>query len=354
MLEFRVTDNNIDFYGWLLNDINRSQKSVCLETFIYQDDEVGREIRDALTHKAKAGLDVKVLVDSVGAYNLPTIFFEPLAAAGGKIKFFRSFKYLFRFLEKINHRDHQKLFIIDDEITYISSANIMEKSRQWRDLTIRIRNASEGAAFGRIFRENYEIADSYRIDGKLTQQIRTPAFEILRDIPLHRKTPVREKTLQLIERAKKEIYLETPYLIPDRPMRRRLVQARQRGVRVTIVVPYIADYWVVDILNKKYMAKFLAKGMDVRVFTPRFLHSKLLLVDGEYFMMGSSNWDYRSFLIQFELMILGNHPPILHALKGHAAQSVKGSRPYTAHEYQRRSIVEKLMGKLLVPIEKLF
>lgn len=353
-LEFQITQNNADFYDWLLNDINRAQKSICIETFIYINDEIGRKIREALTQRALEGLKVFVLVDSAGSFNLPNNFFAPLAAAGGEIKFFRSFKFFFRFLKKLNHRDHQKLFIIDNEITYISSANIMEKSLGWRDLTIRMRNASEGAAFRRIFKENFEIADSHRIDGKLTHHIHTPAFDILRDIPLHLKTPVRDKTFKLIENAREEIYLETPYLINDRSMRKRLNEAKRRGVRITIVAPLKADYWVVDILNKKYMAKFLKMGIDVRMFTSRFLHSKLLIVDGGIFMTGSSNWDYRGFLIQFELMIMGNYPPLLNALKDHARQSVEGSRPFTDIEHKRQSIIQKLMGKLLIPIEKFF
>ena len=178
-------------------------------------------------------------------------------------------------------------------------------------------------------------------------------FQIIYDLPSESFRPVEEKYKSLIDGARKEICIETPYFIPSFIIRQAIYKAIRRGVKVKLLIPNISDHWlIVDILRNRYLGNLYRKKVEINMFKPGNTHSKLIIVDDEFFLLGSSNLDYRSFIYQYEINLLGKDKRIITALKKYYASGIKESVKFNYRSWRKRSSFTKFLELLLKKIER--
>jgi cardiolipin synthase A/B len=353
-LKYRYFENQIDFFAGIIKDIEKAKKYIYLETYRYDDSYIARRIRDVLAKKAKDGVEIKILIDGWGAL-VDDGFFKKVTANGGEVRFFR--KITFRranWFSYNNRRDHRKLIVIDDKIIYTGSSNIAERVLNWRESNIRIEGPVAGI-FKDIFLDNYEIHNIFYHD--MRRHIFPLSFgtmEIIRDAPSLRHQTVKRRLIELMYSAKKSIILETPYFVPDVALLRAMKRATLRGVKVTLILPKETDSGLVDIVMASYFGVLHRKNIDLKFYSKKFNHSKVALIDNNFYMLGSTNLDFRSFLLMYELCIFGRDKRLIEIVRNHINETLKDTKDFNYEDWKNRKISQKFMEFIVKPFRAFF
>jgi cardiolipin synthase A/B len=350
---YLLFNDPLRMYNAMLDDIEQAKHYIYIETYKYGNDPIGMKFRDELTKKAKQGVKIKLLIDSWGAY-VSANFFSEMINYGGEVLFFKKIRLSFDFFTKNHRRNHRKLLVIDDNISYIGSANIAIHSMSWRESVLRF-VGDIAIPFRQVFNEHCKLYNKYIYDKIAgTKSIKHRGFEILLDVPSTVIQPTRKKYLDLIRSAKKSIIIETPYFLPGSYMRRAIVEAAEREVEVKIIMPYRSDVQMVDILRDKYLGDLHHQHIHLLFYKPKNLHAKIFMVDHEKFIVGSSNFDYRSFRFQHEINLFGKSKRILAKLNEHIDETIQDCEQFNYEFWLRRPRIQKFFERALVPFRHLF
>lgn len=350
----KLFDNNLELYSSILKDIQIAKKSVFLEVFRFNPDSMGENFRNALTLAASRGVEVKVLVDSWGTEN-NSHFFEPISKAGGTVRFYKKIRWFnASFFAKNHCRNHRKLLIIDHHISYLGSSNISAYSLSWRELNLRLDNAELSRLFIKAFFDSYNTYKIYELrKNSFKRDMHYKDMVIMQEIPAIHRQRLKQKYELLIHGAKKSVVIETPYFLPGYRLRKTMVNAVKRGVKVLVIIPRHSDVLAVDIIRRHYLGLLAEKGIDIQLYELGNLHAKGLLIDDETFSVGSANFDYRSFRYQYEISLIGKDETILSLLQDHLRQSIRYCRPFDYTKWKKRSTIEKIIENLLLPFRYL-
>ena len=352
-IQIRLISDPLVYYTQMLKDIQKATRYIFLEIYRFRNDEMGIRFRDNLIKKCLEGVKIRLLIDSWGAASSYS-FFQDLIDAGGELRFFKKIRFTWDGFTKSHRRNHRKILIIDDEITYIGSANIAAYSLNWRESMFRIKGGI-AKTFKTVFYENYKIYNKYFYDKQsYTKTIHYNGFEILRDVPSIPWQPVKKKFLELINGAAREITIETPYFLPGSSLRKALLGAAQRGVTVNVHIPKKSDVGVLDLLTSKYLGEMAEQGIKIYFYLPQNLHAKIFLADRKYFVIGSSNFDYRSFRYQHEICLAGEHKSLTRQIVSHFNETRKDSEHFNYEYWLRRPVMQRFFEWLLVPFRHLF
>jgi cardiolipin synthase A/B len=350
---YRFYDDPLRMYNAMLEDIEQAEQSVIIETYKYGNDQIGIKFRDTLTKKAKQGVKIQLMIDSWGAY-ISLSFFSEMIKHRAEVRFFKKMRLNFDGFTKSHRRNHRKIIIIDDCITYISSANIAAYALNWRESSLRM-VGDIALTFKESFYASYKIYNKYIYDKlNASKSLFYGGFEILRDVPTTVFQPTRKKYIDLIRSAEKEIIIETPYFLPGSYMRKALMEAAGRGVSVKIIMPLHSDVNVVDILRNRYLGEMYKNKVEILFYTPRNLHSKVFVVDKTFFIVGSSNFDYRSFRFMHEINLYGKDRKILNLLETHISETISECSLFDYKKWSDRSLIQKVFERLLVPFRHFF
>lgn len=337
----------------MLEDISNAKKSIYIETYRIGNDSIGVKFKDALTRKCKQGLDVKILIDSWGAGSVNHTFFSELIKSGGKVRFFEKIKFNFDFFTRGHKRNHRKLLIIDNDISYIGSSNLTEYNLNWRELMLRMRG-DIAFTFRKLMNQDYRIYNKYVFDKKKYSRVmKHNDFEIIREIPSITIQETKKKYEKLIKNARSKVIIETPYFLPGFMLRKALMDAAKRGVDVKIIIPRHSDVNLVDVLRNNYLGILHKSGIQILYFLPHNLHAKLLMIDDEIFSIGSLNFDYRSFRYMYEISLIGVDKSIIKQLETHIAGTIAESIPFDYEYWKRRPQISRFFEWLLLPIRHL-
>jgi cardiolipin synthase A/B len=343
-----IFSDPLKFYTAMLDDINRAKKSIYLEMYKFANDVIGQKFRDALTRKSREGIDIKLLLDAWGTSVGPA-FFSELIRNGGEVRYFKRLRFNINWLTRHHSRNHRKLLIIDDEITYMGSANLTAYSLNWRELVIRLQG-NISTVFKRSFMESRKIYNKIYFNTKSFSRVLTYGnFRIMRDVPSITRQRIKKRFEDLIRQAKKEIIIETPYFLPGFLLRKFLMDAARRGLNVTIITPKQSDVTIVDVLRSKYLGMLHKSGINLQFYMPYNLHAKLMLIDGEAFTVGSSNFDYRSFRYMHEVMLYGRDPAIFEGFMQHVTETLTDCESFEYTKWLRRPLIHKFFEILLIP-----
>lgn len=350
--DYILYDDPLRYYHAMLEDIEQAKSYIYLETYRFNNDSIGIKFRDALTRKCTQGLDVKLLLDSWGT-SVSSNFFGELQKHGGEVRYFQKIKFFLDFFTKNHRRNHRKLLIIDDRISYLGSANYTEYSLNWRESMLRI-GTDLSLVFKKIFLEDFRIYNKYVFE-KLTyiRRIRHRSFEVIRDVPSLTKQRIRKRYLRMIRSANSEIMIETPYFLPGSFVRKALMDAARRDVSVKIIMPKHSDVGLIDVLRNRYLGILHKNGVGLLFYTPHNLHAKLILVDRETFSVGSPNFDYRSFRYQHEIALVGEEPGIVAQIEQHLAETIKNCEVFDYEKWLRRPKIQRFFEWLLGPFRHL-
>jgi len=354
-MEFQVLDDPLKFYNLMLNDISRAKNCIYLETYKFANDYIGIRFRDALTRKAYEGLEVKVLIDSWGKGPVSETFFEDLIKYGGDVKFFEKIKLSTDIFTRGHRRDHRKILVIDDDISYMGSMNITGYNINWRELALRTVGHEMAAMFKKVFKQNFEAFNPYIVTNKLTytKTIRFDDWELVRDVPSLPLQRLKKRYIQLIKSARKQVIIETPYFLPGFLLRKALMDASKRGVDVKIILPKHSDVRMIDILRNKYLGTLYKNKVHLLFYSPHNLHAKLMMIDNRIFSISSANFDYRSFRYQYEIALIGTDPEVLLQLKDHVNETIRNSENFNYEIWIKRPLIEKIFEAILVPFRHL-
>lgn len=322
----------------LLRAIAEAQQHVHLEYYIVEPDHVGTAIRDALIRAVARGVRVRLLADAVGSARLNWRFLKPLRDAGGEVVFFHPFR-LATLKPLLNLRTHRKIVVVDGRLGFAGGVNLTDQQDErrrpdaFRDLHLRI----EGEAvhgLQAVFIEDW----MYATRRPLVQHGLFPtlppgelAAQWLPSGPDNRWEPIHRVLVQAIHDASERLWLVTPYFVPTESARIALTSAALRGVDVRLLVPRRADTWLVTLASRSFFDELLRAGVRVYEYLPRMLHTKAMLVDDGLCVLGSANFDERSFRLNFELCVAlhGRAPAAALAtiLQADLAQAREVTRP---------------------------
>lgn len=315
--EVNIFTKGKDKYAALIKDIENAKETINILYFIIKNDVIGRKIVDLLTKKAKQGVEIKVLYDHVGSLNTPSRMFNKLKKAGGKVA--RFFPLSFGTYCSINYRNHRKIVVIDGDIGYVGGINIgdeymdsakgkYKRLRPWRDTHLRIVGTSVMFLQERFLMDWYYATkdESINEDNKLKKFFHSNGgsgkvgIQIVSSGPDLNGEQIKMGYIKMINSAKDKVYLQTPYFIPDDSFLEALKISAMSGVDVRIMIPLIPDKKFVYRATTSYIHDLLECGIKVYLYKG-FLHSKMVVVDGEIASIGTANLDIRSFLLDFEI-----------------------------------------------------
>lgn len=352
---YHLFDDMMLFYNTLFADIDNAKKNIFIEVFKFHDDHFSKRVLQQIIKALERGVQIKILVDGWGSPHADS-FFKEFVEKGGLLRIWDKARITFNWdvIIRSHHRDHRKIITIDNNIAYVGSANISDYNLSWRELMLRIKDRQTAQKLSRVFHYQYVAANKVVPQRKhRLLPINTDSFEILRDHPSIKRSMIKKRYIELIDNSKESIIIESPYFLPSSSLRFALENALARGVKVIIITPKHSDVKAVDILRDRYIAPLFDQGADIRLFMPNNLHAKLLLVDSNIFSIGSSNFDYRSFRHQYEIVIIGKQFEIIEQLKAHIFESLEASESFDYEEWSTRSFLEKIKENLIIPIRSL-
>ena len=321
-------------FAEMLRDIDAAQHSVRLETYIFAPGALAEKFRSALLRARQRGVDVRVLIDALGSYNLSNSFWTPLERAGGLFRWFNPLHY-----KRISFRDHRKLLVCDDHVALIGGLNIAPEyegdgvTTGWRDLGLRL--------FGNLARE---LAAAF--DDLFTRaDFQHPLFTRFRRSQSRRAIPVQGGKLLLsgpgrgrnaIEQALladlarvRHIRIIAAYFLPTGRLRRAIARAVRRGGTAQLILPAKSDVPMSRLASRSLYERFFRAGVEIYEYQPQILHTKLVLVDNVCYA-GSANLDARSLRINYELMVRLDHSKLVDGareiFKDHLSHSHKIDR----------------------------
>ncbi len=350
--DYKLYDDPLRFYNAMLSDIENAKDYIYLETYRFNNDSIGIKFRDALTRKSREGVEIKLLMDSWGT-SLPSNFFSELQNNKGEVRFFLKVKFFWDFFTRNHRRNHRKLLIIDDIITYIGSANLTDYSLNWRESILRIKS-NLAISFKKAFMQHYELYNKYVFEKMINiRKITHEGCEIIRDVPSLTKQRIRKRYIELIRAANHEVVIETPYFLPSYYLRKALTDAAKRGVDVKVIMPRHSDVGLIDVLRNKFLGPLAKGGVKLLFYVPHNLHAKLIMVDKEVFSLGSPNFDYRSFRFQHEIVIVGEEKSVIDQMDKHIKETLLNSEEFNYDVWLKRSAIQKFFELILLPFRHL-
>ncbi|MCX4281667.1 cardiolipin synthase [uncultured Alistipes sp.] len=298
----------------LLEAIAGARHHIHIQYYIFSDDETGRRLRDALTAKAREGVEVRILYDDVGCTGVKKAFFEGMRADGIEAYSFLHVKFP-RFTSKVNYRNHRKIGVIDGRIGFIGGMNVADryvlgiergngKRERWRDTHFRI-EGSGVAGLQASFLSDWSATTKQAVGGPAyfpaPERLTDNVMQIVPSGPLGKWRTLLQAVEYAVSRAAQRVWIETPYYLPSETLNAALQEAALAGIDVRLMLPERSDSRVVDLASHSYLDDMVQAGVKIAFYTPGFLHSKLLLIDDDLAVVGSANMDFRSFEHNFEV-----------------------------------------------------
>ncbi len=299
-----------DVFDDMISALESAQKYIFLEYFIIHEGFFWDSVLDILIKKAAEGVDVRIIYDGMGSITtLPSKYDRFLNSKGIKCRVFNKFVPAISTMQ--NNRDHRKILVLDGTCAFTGGINLadeylnkIERFGYWKDCAIKVTgDAAQGYAL--MFLRNWNIINKEKDDPEkyitpLSNATGNGYFQPYCDNPFDKEWIGRNVYLDMICRAEKSIYIMTPYLIVDEELDCALKLAARSGIDVRIITPHKADKKFVFMITRSSYAEFMEAGIKIYEYTPGFIHSKNLIVDGKCAVVGSVNFDYRSLYLHFE------------------------------------------------------
>lgn len=345
----------------LIKEIAKAKHHIHLEFYIFEDDPVGRLLRDVLMDKARQGVEVRLLYDDVGCWKVPHAFFDEMRGAGIEARGFLKVRFPL-FTSKVNYRNHRKIVIIDGRVAYTGGMNIALRYMKgfpwgvWRDTHIKI----EGKAVYGL--QTAFLTDWYVVDRTLITSSRyfpeigtygNALVQIVTSDPVGEWRDIMQGLLIAISSARKYFYIQTPYLLPTEPILMALKTAALAGVDVRIMIPARADTRITHLGSLSYLDDVMRAGVRIYLYQKGFLHSKLMVCDDTLSTVGSTNMDFRSFEHNFEVNAFMYDPDSALTLKGIFLQDQKDAILLQRKTWVKRPWYQKAeesIVRLLAPL----
>jgi cardiolipin synthase len=347
----------------LLKALQTARHHIHLEYYIIEDDDTTRELQCILIQKAKEGVQVRLIYDDFGSKAIRGKFVQELRATGAEVYPFNKVRWLL-WASKINYRNHRKIAVIDGVSGWVGGINLCEKyintpgKLYWRDTHLRI----DGPAvwhLQHIFLKDWNFCSNQQIglDAGLfpNPPLHLPGtcMQMVAGGPDCPRSVIMLSMLKAINLAQRNLYITTPYFIPDISIVNALKMAALSGVDVRLLVPGISDSYTVNAAAKSYYRELLKVGIKIYLYQKGFVHAKTMVVDNTLAVVGTANMDIRSFDINFEINANMYDPHVAHQLASHFLDDIKEAEALDYETWQQRpfwKIWPERIARLLSPL----
>ena len=350
-----VLANGEVYYPAQLEAIREARHSVNIEAYIFQKGRVARAFLDALTERARAGIEVNMVVDALGSFATWKRDFRELCAAGGRVYFYHPVRWYT--LPRINNRTHRELMVVDGKVGFVGGAGFGDhwrydhgpggRKRRWRDTMFRVQGPAVRdlqAAFAENWLETSGEVLADMSYFRWCEECGESSAMVVASAPSTGRSARNRMIYQtLLASAQRSIHITTPYFQPDRYARAELVRAvRERGVEVKVIVPgKNSDHLLTRRSSRRLFGKLLRAGARIYEYQPTMMHTKVLIVDGMWSVVGSTNFDQRSFGINDEINLAIFDPELTARLERDFAEDLAHSTAVSYRDWSRRSLLER-------------
>ena len=350
----QVLKNGSETFEVLKNELRKAKKHIHFEFYIFKFDGIGLEIFEILKEKSLAGVEVRVIYDSVGSYKMPSIKKREAKNAGIQLKSFQ--RVIFPILSsRVNYRNHRKIVVIDGKIGFTGGLNVADRylenkpnGKYWRDTFVKIEGKAASALQSifindwfyvskeSIYHEKYFTEEDG--DGNITQ--------IISSGPDSNWHAISQFYFSAITSSKKNVYIASPYFIPNDEISFALKAAALRGIDVRILIPKKSDTFVSHLSSTSYIKEMLKAGVKIYRYEKGFCHSKILMSDGVLSSIGSANLDYRSLETNFEVNAIFYDEKVTAELTKQYLNDLNDSEHLQLGEWRKRAWYLKLISSV--------
>ena len=346
-----------DYYAHLIEELNKAEKFIFLEYFILEEGKMLNDVIDILKEKVKQGVDVRLLYDDAGCITkLKKDYDKKLRKLGIQVKIFNPLRA--KLIIQMNNRDHRKLTVIDNKVGFCGGINLADEYinekevyGHWRDQAVMLEgNGVSSLTYMFLQFWNFGVSD------------KSDFYNCLNMVPYHENdgyvapfsdSPTDDESvgycahLNIIHSADKYIYIQTPYLILDNVLKDGLTLASKNGVDVRIMVPHIPDKKYVNQVTKSNYEALLKSGVKIYEYTPGFVHAKTIIADDEFGVIGSINFDYRSYFLHFENGVWMYKSKAILDCKEDFLKTLEKCEEITYEEYMETNAIVRILRSVL-------
>jgi cardiolipin synthase len=305
----KVFTHGADKIEALLKDIAEAKHHIHLQYYIISNDVVGTTIKNALIAKAKEGVQVRVLYDDVGCWNVKSSFFKEMKQAGIEVSGFLRVAFPI-FSSKVNYRNHRKVVVIDGHIGYMGGMNIADRYVNgtswgtWRDTHFRLEGKGAHGLQSAFLIDWYVCNKTLLTSKHYYPPVDVFSHNIMQIVtsgPTGEWNTLLQGVIYAFANAKKSILIQTPYFLPSEGLNTALQTAALSGIEVKLMLPKRADSKIITLATHSFLDDLVKAGVKIYLYKPGFLHSKLVVCDDSLAIIGSANMDFRSFEHNFEV-----------------------------------------------------
>ena len=359
--DVQVFTDGYSMYQEFFRRIAKAKHHIHLEFYIFENDAVGRLLRDLLIDKAREGVSVRLLYDDVGCWDVNPMFYDEMLCEGIEVRSFLKVRFP-QFTSKVNYRNHRKLAIIDGKVGFIGGMNIALRYLKgvpwgvWRDTHICLKGK---AVYGI---QTAFLTDWFAVDRTLLtsaqyfpkmNSVGTSVAQIVTSDPVGEWHDIMLGLVKAISCAQRYIYVETPYFLPTEQVMAAFQTAALSGVDVRLMIPKKADAFITHKGTMSYLDELMKSGVKVYLYRAGFLHSKLWVADDEWASVGSTNLDFRSFEHNFEANAFFYDEKTVCTLKEIFLEDMKKCMTLSQKIWDKRSFKNKIIEsavRLLAPL----
>ncbi|WP_043933040.1 cardiolipin synthase [Bacillus sp. EB01] len=361
--ETKTLANGEETFGHILRELKKAKHHIHLEYYILRDDEIGKEIKAVLAKKAREGVKVRVMYDDVGSWRLSKKYINSLKKAGVEIVAFGPVKLPF-LSSKFNFRNHRKIIVIDGIVGFVGGLNIgdeylgrVKKIGFWRDTHLMLKGEAVRSLQLIFAQDWYYMTNHSLLTEEYLPHVKGSRFHggvhLIAGGPDNEHTTIKNMLFSMITAAEKSVWIASPYFIPDEDIFSALKIAALSGIDVRILVPDKPDKWIVFHASRSYFPEMLEAGVKVYEYKRGFMHSKIVIVDGELASIGTSNMDMRSFHLNFEVNAFLYRTESTRKLVAEYENDIKESKKLELNSFNQRHFGNRLLestSRLLSPL----
>ena len=340
-----------EFARMLLEEIEGAKEHVHVQFYIFEDDCFGNKLRDALIAKARQGVEVRVIYDSVGCWNVKREFFEGMRCAGVYVESFLRVRFPL-FTNKVNYRNHRKVVVIDGKVGFVGGCNIADRYLEgcawgkWRDTMLFVKGTAVHGLQA-SFLVDWYFSNRTLVSGKryfpISQAGVGPLMQVVQSNPVGDVRTIMIGFIKALATARNYVYLQTPYFMPDESFVQALKGAALSGVDVRIMIPERSDSRITDYAARSYFKDLLKSGVKIYLYKGGMLHCKTFICDDALSSVGSVNLDFRSFYYNFEVSAFVYGKDVATTLKSDFLEDAKECRILSMGEINGRSFKERCL-----------
>ena len=353
--QWELYASNEEAWAAMIADCATAQKSIDLEQFIFVNDDLGKKLIDICAERASHGVKVRFLWDAAGSF---TIFGSDLSSElrkkGIELHFWRTLIPSYFKVPNFRSwylRNHRRTLVIDNAIAYTGSISVRDSMKSWRDTNARFE--------GPVVREMLNAFDRMWARAKdqkpLPRRVRARdrEFRYITNYPSPGRRHIYAQLIEALRSARKYVYITTPYFVPTHRLLRVIKLAAHRGVDVQIILPERTDHYpTLDYAARSYFNTLLASRVRIFLYEGTIIHSKSIIVDGEWATVGSMNLDSASLLYNYEANIITTNAKFAEELSAHFVRDIQKSKEVTREEWSKRFFTEKILFAAIRLIKK--